>query len=153
MLFCVLCLPGDQSHPVAQPTINPLACCICWAGLLGRTVFPPWNEGPNSGSYSIICIPEVAGISPISLDSSLLFIQPSISHNVLCICGSAGKESTCNAGLNPGLWVRSLGWKIPWRTERLPTPVFWPREFHGLYRPWGHKELEMTEKLSLSLCI
>ena len=52
LLFGVLCLPGDQSHPFAQPTINPLACCICWAGLLGRAVFPPWNEGPNSGSYS-----------------------------------------------------------------------------------------------------
>ena len=53
LLLGVLCLPGDQSHPFAQPTINPLACCICWAGLLGRTVFPPWNEGPNSGSYKI----------------------------------------------------------------------------------------------------
>ena len=30
--------------------------------------------------------------------------------------------------------------KIPWRSERLPTPVFWPREFHGLYSPWGHRE-------------
>ena len=27
------------------------------------------------------------------------------------------------------LWVR----KIPWRRESLPTPVFWPREFHGLF--------------------
>ena len=26
--------------------------------------------------------------------------------------------------------------KIPWRRERLPTPVFWPGEFHGLYSPW-----------------
>ena len=51
LLFGVLCLPGDQRHPFAQPTINPLACWICWAGLLGRVVFPPWNEGPNSGSY------------------------------------------------------------------------------------------------------
>ena len=24
--------------------------------------------------------------------------------------------------------------KIPWRRERLPTPVFWPGEFHGLHR-------------------
>ena len=24
--------------------------------------------------------------------------------------------------------------KIPWRRERLPTPVFWPGEFHGLDR-------------------
>jgi len=25
--------------------------------------------------------------------------------------------------------------KISWRRERLPTPVFWPGEFHGLYSP------------------
>ena len=35
----------------------------------------------------------------------------------------------------------------------LPNPVFWPREFHGLYNPWGGKELDTTEKLSLSLLI
>ena len=29
--------------------------------------------------------------------------------------------------------------------------VFWPREFHGLYSPWGCKESDMTERLSLSL--
>ena len=54
MLFGVLCLPGDQSHPFAQPTINPLERCICWARLLGRAVFPPWNEGPNFGSYNLL---------------------------------------------------------------------------------------------------
>ena len=25
--------------------------------------------------------------------------------------------------------------KIPWRKERLLTPVFWPGEFHGVYSP------------------
>ena len=30
------------------------------------------------------------------------------------------------------------------------TPVFWPRECHGLYSPWGHKESGTTEPLSLS---
>ena len=29
--------------------------------------------------------------------------------------------------------------KIPWRRERLPTPVFWPGEIHGLYSPWGYR--------------
>ena len=48
-------------------------------------------------------------------------------------------------GFNP--WVG----KIPWRRERLPTPVFWPGEFHGLYSPWGHKESDMTERLSFFL--
>ena len=42
-------------------------------------------------------------------------------------------------------WVRSLGWEDPWRREWLPTPVFWPGEFHGLYTPWGHEELDTTE--------
>ena len=36
-------------------------------------------------------------------------------------------------------WVRSLGWEDPLEKGRLPTPVFWPREFHGLYSPWGRK--------------
>ena len=40
--------------------------------------------------------------------------------------------------------------KIPWRRERLPTPVFWPGEVHGLYSPWGCKESDMTEWLTLS---
>ena len=53
--------------------------------------------------------------------------------------------------------VQSLVGKIPWRREWLPTPVFWPGEFHGQrrvysplvgYSPWGSKELDMTEGLS-----
>ena len=38
--------------------------------------------------------------------------------------------------------------KIPCRKERLPTPVFWPGEFHGLHSPWGRKESDTTERLS-----
>ena len=44
-------------------------------------------------------------------------------------------------------WVKSLGWEDPLEKERLPTPVFWPGEFHGLYSPWGHKESDTTERL------
>ena len=54
----------------------------------------------------------------------------------------AGKESACNArnlSLIPGLGGP------PWRRERLPTPVFWPGEFHGLYSLLGHKESDTTE--------
>ena len=31
--------------------------------------------------------------------------------------------------------------------DRLLTPVFWPGEFHGLYSPWGRKELDRTENV------
>ena len=49
--------------------------------------------------------------------------------------GSDGKESACNAG-DPG--------SIPWRRERLLTPVFLPGESHRqgsltCYGPWGPK--------------
>ena len=46
-------------------------------------------------------------------------------------------------------WVWSLVGKIPWGRERLPIPVFWPGEFHELYSPWGRKESDTTEGLSL----
>ena len=48
-------------------------------------------------------------------------------------------------------WFDSWIEKISWRRAQLPAPVFWPGEFHRLYSPWGHKELAMTERLSLSL--
>ena len=64
---------------------------------------------------------------------------------VLIPGGSAGKESAQyrRPGFNP--WVG----KIPWRRERLPTPVFGPGDFHGLCSPLGRKESDMTEWLSL----
>ena len=71
----------------------------------------------------------------------------------MCVCvldysiplsgGSERKESACNVGdlgSIPGL----VG-KMPWRRERLPIPVFWPGEFHGLNGPWNCKELDTTE--------
>ena len=46
--------------------------------------------------------------------------------------------------------VRSLSWEdLLKKKERLPTPVFWPVEFHGLYSPWGRKESDTTERLSM----
>ena len=61
-------------------------------------------------------------------------------------CGSSGKESACNAGdlgSIPGLG-RAPG-------EGKATPVFWPRDFRGLYNPRDHKESNVTEQLSLSI--
>ena len=52
-----------------------------------------------------------------------------------------GQESTRNAG-DLGS-IPGLG-RFPWRRERLPTPVFWPGEFHGLCSLWGHKESDVT---------
>ena len=47
-------------------------------------------------------------------------------------------------------WVRSLCWEDPLEKGKLPTPVFWPGEFQGLYNSWGLKEWDTTEWLSLT---
>ena len=47
-------------------------------------------------------------------------------------------------------WVQSLGWEDPLEKGKATTPVFWPGKFHGLYGPWGRKESDRTEQLSLS---
>ena len=66
--------------------------------------------------------------------------------------GSAGKESSCNAGDtgNSGLIPGSI--KSPGRGKWQPTPVFLPGESHGQKSmvscsPKGHKESDMTEQL------
>ena len=43
--------------------------------------------------------------------------------------------------------------KIPWRREKLPTPIVRPGELHGLYSPWGYIESYRTEGLSPSLSL
>ena len=50
----------------------------------------------------------------------------------------------------PTMWETWVG-KSPLRSEGLPTPVFWPGEFRGLSSPWGRKESDTTERISLSL--
>ena len=52
-------------------------------------------------------------------------------------------------------WVWSLGWEDSLEKGQLPTPVSLPRESHGQrslagHSRWGHKELDMTEWLSLT---
>ena len=49
--------------------------------------------------------------------------------------------------------IRFLGWEDPLEKGKATclSAVFWPGESHGLYSPWGHKELDSTEQLSLSL--
>ena len=58
--------------------------------------------------------------------------------------GSAGKEFACKVG--------DLG-SIPWRREWLPTPGFWPGEFHGSNPGFLHRRRSLyhgaTGKCSL----
>ena len=64
--------------------------------------------------------------------------------------GSSGKQSACDGGN-----VASIsGWEDPRRRAWQPTPVFLPGEVHRQrslagYSPWGHKESDTTERLTI----
>ena len=52
-------------------------------------------------------------------------------------------------------WVRSLGQEDPLKNKKVPTPVFFPGEFHGQrspegYSPYSYKESDTTEELTVS---
>jgi len=64
--------------------------------------------------------------------------------------GSDGKESASSVGDSFDPWVG----KIPWSREWLPIPVFLSGVFHGQRSlvgcsPWGHKESDMIEQLTV----
>ena len=64
--------------------------------------------------------------------------------------GSSGKESACNAG-DPG-WIPGSG-RSPGGGNGYPFQYSCLEKFHGQrclvgYSPWGHKELDSTERLT-----
>ncbi|KAI4539504.1 hypothetical protein MG293_010896 [Ovis ammon polii] len=64
-----------------------------------------------------------------------------------CSCGSVGKESACNVG--------DLG-SIPGLGRSPGEQKGYPLQYSGLensmdYSPWGRKQLDTTERLSLSV--
>ena len=61
-----------------------------------------------------------------------------------------------NPPANQEMRVRPLDQEYPWRRKWQPTPVFLPGKSHGqrsltVYCPWGHKESDSTELLTLSV--
>ena len=124
----------------------------CSVGDLGS--IPGLGRAPGKGNGNPLqysCLETPTPIFPIFLCSSI-FLFSFFCNTYRFLGGLAGKEPACNAG-DPGLiWIG----KIHWRREWLPTPVFLPGEFHGQrslegYSPRGHKGLDMTERLTLSL--
>ena len=141
----------------------------------------PWTGGNELAASWLTCaVPDILSALPaachsfnnqcgawagISIFQSCQFQVPGPHHvnylSVTKLCQTLRDPMDCSmpkkkAELRLNFWkylwpFDSWVGKIPWRRERLPTPVFWPGEFHGLYSPWGQKVLGMTERLSLSL--
>ena len=69
--------------------------------------------------------------------------------------GTVGKESACQRRRHRGHGFDPCIRKILWRRKWQPIPVFLPRKSHGQRSlvscsPWGCKESDMTERLSIA---
>ena len=112
-----------------------------WVSCFVGKFFTVWATRKTQQSLVVLCISAVLVVTSFSLLILLIWGFPG---------GSNSKESACRAWFDS--WIR----KIPWRREWLPTPVYLPGEFYGQsslmsYSPWGHKESNTAEWLTLSL--
>ena len=137
----------------------------------GGTPHPEKGVSEDHGSPSLW----TALADEASLDLSPGFPQSSVGKESACNAGDPG--SIPELGRSPGegigyplqcSWaslvvqlvknppamretgVLSLGWEGPLEKGKATHSSILPREFHGLYSPWGRKESDTTERLSLS---
>ena len=151
-LFAGLCHPtthtaspdGAPASSARLPSVSaaPARGSFTWKAPTQRAQAVPQEPapGPHSRLRPLLSptdeAPSAVGAPGLQLPSQAMF--PPAPKGPGFPGGSAGKESTCNAG-DPGS-IPGLG-----RSPGEGT-VFWPGEFHGLYSPWGRKELDRTER-------
>ena len=114
--------------------INQLEECFRVKHLLKSPVKKSWVLSSSAGKES-------AGNAgdPVSIPGSGRSAGEGIGYPLQCSWVYLVAQLVKNLPTMREIRIQSLGWKILWRREQLPTPVFWPAEFHGLYRPWGSR--------------
>ena len=85
--------------------------------------------------------------TPVPFPESGRSAEEGIGYLLQYSCASLVAQIVKNPTAVWETWVDPWIGKIPWRREQLPTPIFWPGEFHS---PWGRKESDMIRPLSLS---
>ena len=81
----------------------------------------------------------------------LLFIFRDLECELYCLFQFRASQVAQNLPAMQETQVSSLGQEDPVEKGMATTPVFLPVEFHRQrsltgYSPWGHKELDMTER-------
>ena len=124
-----------NSVPIRQLLISPSPSS--WKGFPDIKGFPDSSVGKNPPAMQETLVWFLGREDPLekATHSSILGLPLWLSWQRICLqCGRPGFDP----------WVGTNSW----RRQRLPSPVFWPGEFHGLYSPRGCKEPDRTERLS-----
>ena len=104
--------------------------------------------------WSGLPIPSPVFVTDVNKKNAFLQIRGDIDTSIYICVGFPGSSAVKRILLlmqeTQELWVRYLGWEIPWRRDWQSTPVFLPGESHGQrslagYGPLGHKESDRTE--------
>ena len=105
-----------------------------WHLLLGRQILYHWAtwKGPLEGKVFLFPLSHIVPGSGRSAGEGIGY--PLTSVFLGFPCGSASKESVCNAGDLGSI----PGWEDP--LEKRKATLQKGLEFHGLYSPWGCKE-------------
>ena len=127
--------------PLPSPTSVQKAYFSCWVGR--------WVCNPFLGSYWWITQWRGEG----HVFSQAVFKSLKAQRFGLCFFlswASLVAQLVKNPPAMWETWVRSLGWEDPLEKGKAThSSILWPGEFHGLYSPWGRKESNTTEWLSL----
>ena len=117
--------------------------CMCLSLL--KKYFPTFQSG-NSTLYYLLTKQKIVTNRKLYLEiaqKDTIGMGSPVAQTVICLqCRRPGFDA----------WVRKIPWRRPWQL----LPAFFSGEFPGQrslagYSPWGHKELDMTEPLTLSL--
>ena len=131
------------------------------ADVKNGTQLNDWTAATNSvcehRKYVSCSYPGVKQFHSILLDFIIMVIMETtveISCQLL-LRASLVAQVVKNLPSMLGAWVQSLGPEEPWRREWQPTSVYLPGEFHRRrsladYSPWGRKESDRSEWLSLT---
>ena len=138
--FLLQCMKEKSESEVAQscPTLSdPMDCRLPGSSVYGifQARVLEWGAiafSGNAGDPS--SIPRLGRSSGEGMGYPLQYSWASLVAQLVKNPLQCGRP-----GFDP--WVG----KIPWRKERLPTPVFWPGEFHGLQIPWGCRESNVRD--------
>ena len=141
---------GVTLFSCSGPTCSRL--CAVWQGGLLSRVLDTWPPHQRASLVSSVGKESACNRrDPGSIPGSGRSAGKGIGYPLQYSWASLMAQLVKNPSAVRETWVWSWVGKIPWRREWLPTPVFWPGEFHGLYSPWGRKESDTTGRLSLSL--
>ena len=82
---------------------------------------------------------------PCSIPGSGRSTGERTDYPLQCSWASLVAQLVKNPPVRQKTWVRSLRWEDPLEKGKATYPGILAWRIHGLYSPWGHKELNTTE--------